>query len=325
MSDGSAPDRHVPVMQSEVLHYLTPVLAPGSVLVDGTLGLGGHSEALLQAAPGITLIAIDRDQQALALAADRLSGCAQQIHYRHCVYDDLGEVCQELGHPRVQGILLDLGVSSLQLDESDRGFAYRIDAPLDMRMDTSVPGTAADLLNSASADELADIFRSYGEERFAGRIARAVIRHRELTPWSTSGPLVELIRGAIPAAARQHGGHPAKRVFQALRIAVNAELEALRRVLPAAIDSLDVGGRLAILSYHSLEDRMVKRAFARGALSSTPPGLPVELPDHAPYLRLLTRGAQQPGEAEIAANPRAASARLRVVERIRSTKMGGAE
>ncbi|MGL5829799.1 MAG: 16S rRNA (cytosine(1402)-N(4))-methyltransferase RsmH, partial [Angustibacter sp.] len=204
MSNGSAADRHVPVMQSEVLHYLTPVLVPGSVLVDGTLGMGGHSQSLLTAAPGCTLIAIDRDQQALDLARDRLSVLPHSIHYRHCGYDRLAEVCRDVGHPRVQGILLDLGVSSLQLDEADRGFAYRIDAPLDMRMDTSVPGTAADLLNSRSAEELADIFRSYGEERYAGRIARAILRAREIAPLESSAQLVELIRGAIPAAARNH-------------------------------------------------------------------------------------------------------------------------
>ncbi len=323
MTSGSAPAQHVPVMQSQVLHYLQPALGANSRLIDATLGLAGHSRALLERCPGTTLIGIDRDQQALSIAGERLAGFADRVHRVHAVYDQLAEVCAQLGVTEVQAILLDLGVSSLQLDRAERGFAYRMDAPLDMRMDPSDGPTAADVLNSATATELARIFRDYGEERFAGRIARAVVTARAEAPFTTSARLVDVIRAAIPAAARYHAGHPAKRVFQALRIEVNAELDALAAVLPAAVELLAVGGRIAVLSYHSLEDRLVKRAFAQGALSTTPVDLPVELPEHAPYLRLLTRGAELPAADEVELNPRAGSARLRVAERIRCEIPGG--
>jgi 16S rRNA (cytosine1402-N4)-methyltransferase len=214
-------------------------------------------------------------------------------------------------------VLLDLGVSSLQLDSGDRGFAYRVDAPLDMRMDQTHGTTAADVLNTYSADDLARVLKDYGEERFARRIAAAVVRERERAPLTSSARLVELVRASVPTATRQHGGNPAKRTFQALRIEVNDELGALRRALPAVVDALDVGGRLAVLAYHSLEDRMVKQELAAGARSSTPVDLPVELPAGAPYLRLLTRGAEEASPAEVEDNPRAASVRLRAAERLR--------
>jgi 16S rRNA (cytosine1402-N4)-methyltransferase len=219
--------------------------------------------------------------------------------------------------PVVNAVLFDLGVSSLQLDEVARGFSYAHDAPLDMRMDPTTGQTAADVLNSYAARDLTRVLREYGEERYAARIADAVVRERARAPFSTTARLVDLVREAIPAPARRTGGNPAKRTFQALRIEVNDELAALARAVPAAISAIGVGGRVAALSYHSLEDRIVKRAFAAQTVSGTPEGLPVELPDRAPRLRLLTRGGEQADAAEVAANPRAASARLRAVERVR--------
>jgi len=318
----SSPDvasRHVPVFLGRVLELLAPALdGPDAVVVDATLGLAGHAEALLRAHPSARLVGIDRDADALALAALRLAAFEGRTTLVHAVYDQLPAVLERLGVAAVNAVLFDLGVSSLQLDEADRGFSYAQDAPLDMRMDRTAGQTAADIVNSYSAKDLARVLREYGEERFAARIADAVVRERQFRPLTSSGRLVELIRGAIPAAARRTGGNPAKRTFQALRIEVNAELGALERAVPAALDAVGVGGRVVVLSYQSLEDRVVKRLFAAGAASTSPAGLPVELPDHAPRLRLLTRGAERPDAAELAANPRAASARLRAVERIRA-------
>jgi 16S rRNA (cytosine1402-N4)-methyltransferase len=308
---------HVPVLRDRVLALLAPaVAAPGAVAVDATLGLGGHSLALLAAHPGLRLVGIDRDPEALRIAAERLAAFADRITLHQAVYDEIPAVLSSLGIARVEGVLFDLGVSSLQLDEARRGFAYAQDAPLDMRM-SSAGTTAADVLNGYSEDELTRILRDYGEERWARRIAQFVVRERAVTPISSSARLVELVRDAIPAAARRTGGNPAKRTFQALRIEVNRELEALETAVPAAIDAVRVGGRVVVLSYHSLEDKIVKRAFADRARDTSPPGLPVPLPSAAPTLRVLTRGAEPPTEAEIAANPRAASARLRAAERIR--------
>jgi 16S rRNA (cytosine1402-N4)-methyltransferase len=319
---GPAPDdaqRHVPVLRDRCVALLAPALeGPGSVLVDATLGLGGHSEALLRHCPRAVLVGIDRDTDALERAGRRLAGFGDRVRLVHAVYDELPRVLQDLDLPAVHAVLMDLGVSSLQLDERDRGFAYAVDAPLDMRMDASAPRTAADVLNTYPVAELARVLRVYGEERFARRIATAIVAERSGSPFSSSARLVEIIRQAVPAAARRTGGHPAKRTFQALRIEVNDELRVLERAVPAAIDALEVGGRMLVLAYHSLEDRIVKRAFAAGARSTAPPGLPVELPGHAPRLRLLTRGAEVPDAAEIQANPRATSARLRAVERIRA-------
>ena len=306
---------HVPVLRDRVLALLAPALAvPGAVAVDATLGLGGHALALLTAHPRLRLIGIDRDPEALRLAGSRLSSFAARVSLHHAVYDELPAVLSAAGVPRVDGVLFDLGVSSLQLDEARRGFAYAQDAPLDMRMDPTAGRTAADVLNTYPVDDLARVLREYGEERFAGRIAAAVVRERPIT---SSARLADLVRDSIPAAARRTGGNPAKRTFQALRIEVNRELDALQAALPAAIDAVRVGGRVVVLSYHSLEDRIVKRAFAAGATDSSPPGLPVPLPSAAPVLRVLTRGAEPPSAAEIAENPRAASARLRAAERVR--------
>ncbi|WP_275678883.1 16S rRNA (cytosine(1402)-N(4))-methyltransferase RsmH [Streptomyces sp. MUM 203J] len=311
-------DRHVPVMLQECLDLLAPALTgPGSVVVDCTLGLGGHSEALLTRFPEARLVALDRDTEALRLSGERLARFGERATLVHAVYDELPEVLDRLGVPRVQGVLFDLGVSSMQLDEADRGFAYAQDAPLDMRMDQTTGISAAEVLNTYPPGELVRILRAYGEEKQAKRIVAAVVRERAREPFSRSARLVELIRDALPQAAMRTGGNPAKRTFQALRIEVNGELSVLERAVPAAVKSLAVGGRIAVLSYHSLEDRLVKHVLAAGAENTAPPGLPVVPERYQPRLKLLTRGAELPSEEEIAHNRRAASARLRGAERIR--------
>jgi len=287
---------HVPVMLRRCLDLLAPALSgPDAVVVDATLGLGGHSEALLSEFPGARLVAIDRDPAALKLSADRLAPYGDRATLVHAVYDELPEVLARLGIAQVQGVLFDLGVSSMQLDEADRGFAYAQDAPLDMR-----------------------ILRSYGEEKFARKIVDAVVKERAKEPFTDSARLVDLIRAALPQAAKRTGGNPAKRTFQALRIEVNGELAAVERAIPAAVAALAVGGRIAVLSYQSLEDRLVKQVFAAGAANTAPPGLPVVPEKYQPRLKLLTRGAELPKEDEIAENRRAAPARLRGAERIRA-------
>ncbi|XSS44675.1 16S rRNA (cytosine(1402)-N(4))-methyltransferase RsmH [Propionibacteriaceae bacterium Y1685] len=304
-------------MRDRILELLTPALTePGAVVVDCTLGMGGHALALLEACPRAHLIGIDRDPQALDLAGRRLADHADRITLVQAVYDEIGAVLDEQRIDGVQAILMDLGLSSLQIDRPDRGFAYRVDAPLDMRMGEQAL-TAATVLNTYSAKELARILRTYGEERFADRIARRIVTARETEPFTTSARLVALLHDAIPAASRRTGGHPAKRTFQALRIEVNAELEVLARAVPAAVGALAVGGRIAVLAYHSLEDRPVKRVLAAGSVSQAPRDLPVVPESMQPELRLLTRGAEVPGAEEIDSNPRAASAKLRAAERIR--------
>jgi 16S rRNA (cytosine1402-N4)-methyltransferase len=286
-------------------------------VVDATVGLGGHSEALLTRFDSLQLVGLDRDPQALGLATQRLAPFAARATLVHAVYDELAAVLADLGHPRVQGVLFDLGVSSLQLDDRARGFAYAQDAPLDMRMDQSRGLTAADVVNTYGANELARVLRIYGEERFAKRIADAVVRERVTEPFTGTARLAELVRSSIPAATRRTGGHPAKRTFQALRIEVNGELASLEQALPDAVAALAIGGRIVVLSYHSLEDRFTKRLLVSGASSSAPPDLPIVPEAQLPRLRLLTRGAEVPDEAEVADNPRAASAKLRAAERLR--------
>ena len=312
-----AESRHVPVLLDRVLALLAPALtAPTAVCVDATLGLGGHADALLSAHPELTLVGIDRDTSALARSRDRLARHGDRVHLVHAVYDELPDVLADLGLSEVHGFLFDLGVSSMQLDEAERGFAYARDVPLDMRMNPGVGRTAADVLNTYPVPDLARILRDYGEERFAGRIAGAVAAARDREPFTTSARLVELLHATVPQASQRTGGHPAKRTFQALRIEVNGELDVLGAAIPAALESLAIGGRIVVESYQSLEDRIVKRVFAEWAHSRTPAGLPVELPGHGPRLRMLTRGAEQAGEREIEDNPRAASVRLRAGERI---------
>ena len=308
---------HVPVLLDRVVALLAPALGHrGAVMVDATLGLGGHSEAVLARCELARVIGIDRDPAALEQASERLGAFGDRFTGVHAVYDEIPVVLDDLGLRAVDGVLFDLGVSSLQLDVTERGFAYREDAPLDMRMDATTGPTAADVLNTYTAAELTRVLRDYGEERFAGAIARAVVRSREAAPFATSARLVELLYDVIPAPARRTGGHPAKRTFQALRMEVNDELAVLRRALPAAIDLIRVGGRVVVESYHSLEDRLVKQAFAAGARSHVPPDMPFVPPGHEPELRLVTRGAERADEAEIRQNPRAASVRLRAVERV---------
>jgi 16S rRNA (cytosine1402-N4)-methyltransferase len=297
---------------------LAPALdVPGAVLVDATVGRAGHARALLDAHPGLALVGLDADAAAIEACGSLLAGYHGRVTLAHAVFDQLTDVLARQGLTKVQGVLFDLGVSSPQLDEADRGFAYSYDAPLDMRMDRSQPLTAAEVVNTYPADRLARVLRDYGEERFARRIAEAVVARRASAPLTSTAQLSEIVRDSIPAPARRQGGHPAKRTFQALRIEVNGELEALRRALPAALDVLAVGGRIAVLSYHSLEDRIVKRELAARSTDATPRGLPVTLASAGPTFRLLTHGAGRPQAEEVAANPRAASARLRAAERIR--------
>ncbi len=316
--NGGAGAKHVPVALSRVVELLRPALAGRpAVMVDATLGLGGHAAALLAAHPQLTLVGLDRDPEALALARRRLAAHADRVHLVHAVYDRIADVLAELGYTRVDAVLFDLGVSSLQLDADARGFSYSRDADLDMRMDPTTGPTAAEVLNTYPVPKLARILREYGEERFAGRIAAAVDRRRQQSPLRRSGELVELLYDAVPAASRRTGGHPAKRTFQALRIEVNGELEALENAIPTAIEALALNGRIVVLAYHSLEDRIVKRELAARSRSTTPLDLPVELPGHGPELRLLVRGAEQASEDEINVNPRAASVRLRAAVRVR--------
>jgi 16S rRNA (cytosine1402-N4)-methyltransferase len=309
---------HVPVLLDRVVALVAPALErPGSVLVDATLGLGGHTEAVLTRCPEARVIGIDRDPHALERSRERLAGFGERVTLVHAVYDEIADVLADEGLAHVDGVLFDLGVSSMQLDLRDRGFSYAEDAPLDMRMDDSTGVTAAEVLNSYPVAELARILRDYGEERFARRIAERIVRARAEAPFDRSGRLVELVRDAIPAATRRTGGNPAKRTFQALRIEVNDELAVLRRALPAAVDAVGVGGRVVVMSYHSLEDRLTKRVFAANSRSDAPPDLPVVPEEHQPILRLVTRGAEKASESEVAANPRARSVRLRGAERVR--------
>jgi 16S rRNA (cytosine1402-N4)-methyltransferase len=312
--------QHVPVLLDRVVALLEPALQEdGAVLVDATLGLGGHTEAILERCPRATVVGIDRDPHALERASERLAAFGDRLQPVHATYDEIPRVLAELGHRTAQGVLFDLGVSSMQLDVRERGFAYAEDAPLDMRMNDSTGPTAADVLITYSVDALSRILRSSGEERFARRIAQAIVRERQREPFSRSARLVELLRAAIPAPARRTGGHPATRTFQALRIEVNDELSVLERAIPAAVDSLDLGGRVVAMSYHSLEDRLVKQAITPRSRSDVPPDLPFVPEGHEPELRLLTRGAEKASAAEIEQNPRAASVRLRAAERVRTT------
>ena len=309
---------HVPVLLERTLELLGAAIEqPGAVLVDCTLGLGGHAEAFLTQFPQLTLIGIDRDASALALAAKRLEKFGDRAKFSHATYDEIQEVLAEHGFESADAVLLDLGVSSMQLDEAERGFAYSFDAPLDMRMDSSESLTAAQVLNSYSEQELARIFKEFGEERYAKQIASSIVEKRKAQSFSNSAELAKLIVAIVPFIPGKSKGHPAKRVFQALRIEVNSELDVLREAMPAAIASLALGGRILILSYQSLEDRIVKQALSAASTSSAPLDMPIELPEQAPVLRLLVKGAEQASEKEVLQNPRAASVRLRAAEKIR--------
>ena len=309
---------HVPVLLERTLEVLGEALdSENAVLVDCTLGLGGHSEAFLNRFPNLTVIGIDRDMSALKLAGERLAKFGERFKSSHATYDEILDVIDEHGFSQVQAILLDLGVSSMQLDEADRGFAYSFDAPLDMRMDVTEALTAADVLNEYEEVELVRIFKEYGEERYAKQIAAEIVRVRNFAPFTSSAQLAKLIVAIVPFIPGKSKGHPAKRVFQALRIEVNRELDVLKATMPAAIEALAVGGRILVLAYQSLEDRIVKQALVAASTSSAPIDLPIELPEHAPVIRLVVKGAEMADEIEIQNNPRAASVRLRAAEKIR--------
>ena len=318
---------HVPVMRDRMAALIAKqveAMGENAVIVDATLGAGGHSEFFLNAFPQARLIGLDRDENALRDARARLAPFGERFVGVQTRFDGLAEVLEnEEGEifdiareHGISGALFDLGVSSMQLDQVERGFAYRTDAPLDMRMDPSQGITAADILNTYCHGDIARILKTYGDERFAGKIASAVLKEREKEPFSTSARLVELLYDAIPAATRRTGGHPAKRTFQALRVEVNNELDSLKNVLPQITDALNVGGRAVFMSYQSHEDKLVKKFFTDLTTSKTPRGLPVDLPGTAPLFKQVTRGAETASEAEIEENPRAAPVKVRAIERI---------
>lgn len=321
---------HVPVMRDRMVELVGLGLdgtgAASPVIVDGTLGAGGHTEVFLDTFPDAVVVGLDRDPHALNQAEDRLSRFGRRFLAYRTRFDGLAEALDDLSgkgllpdefpQTGVSAYLFDLGVSSMQLDQAERGFAYSQDAPLDMRMDPDSPLTAATVLNTYSHGALAHVLSTYGDERFAGKIASAVLREREKEPFTTSGRLVDLLYRTIPAATRRTGGHPAKRTFQALRVEVNAELDSLAQAIPAATGRLGVGGVAVFMSYQSLEDRIVKKALADLTANRTPPGLPVDLPDTAASFDLVTRGAEKAPAEEIERNPRSAPVRVRAVRRI---------
>lgn len=318
MTTANLESLHEPVMLERTLELLAPALADSqAVLVDCTLGLGGHAKAFLNRFENLTVVGIDRDPKALELAAKRLGEFGARVKYFYGTYEQIPEALSEFGFTDASAILMDLGVSSMQIDSQDRGFAYSFDAPLDMRMDSTTGQTAAELLADSSEEELARIFKEYGEERFSKKIASEIVAKRTQTPIVSSKQLAALISAVVPFIPGKSSGHPAKRVFQALRIAVNQELEILGLAIPEAISALKVSGRLLVLAYHSLEDRIVKQAIVKASTSSAPLDLPFELPEHAPVLKLVVKGAEQATVQEISANPRSASVRLRVAEKIR--------
>ncbi|MGB9885532.1 MAG: 16S rRNA (cytosine(1402)-N(4))-methyltransferase RsmH [Moorellales bacterium] len=310
---------HVPVLLEAVVQALDP--RPAGVYVDATVGAGGHSRAILERlGPEGKLIGLDRDSQALALATERLAAFSGRVVLVQADFRDLARVVREAGADQVDGVLFDLGVSSLQLDTAERGFSYWQEAPLDMRLDPTRGITAAELVNRSSREELARLIARYGEERWAGRIAEAIVRHRRRQPIRTTTQLAAVVKEAIPASARRHGPHPARRTFQALRIAVNQELESLERGLAQALEILRPGGRLVVISFHSLEDRTVKTFFRNQSQGCTcPPSLPACVCGRRPVLKVLTRSAIRPTPEEVARNPRARSARLRAAEKLGSS------
>jgi 16S rRNA (cytosine1402-N4)-methyltransferase len=310
--------QHVSVMRDECIELLSPAISTHAhpVVIDATLGLGGHTEALLNKFPHLVVIGIDRDTQAIEIATERLSRFGQRFISHHSIFDRISDVAKEHGYSHVQGILFDLGVSSLQLDNGDRGFSYAHDASLDMRMDKSQAKTAADIVNTYSPGELVRILRTYGEEKFATRIVESIVKEREKAPLNSTSHLATLVKNAIPAATRRTGGNPAKRTFQALRIETNDELGAITRAIPQALELLDIHARLVVMSFQSLEDRIVKNYFQEATTSGTPQGLPVEIAELAAKFALVFNGSQSPSEAEVEENSRAASVRLRAIERV---------
>ena len=305
-------------MRDTCIDLLTPAINKSEtpVVVDATLGLGGHSEALLESNPNLVLIGIDRDLDAIVKAKNRLAKFENRAKLNHAIFDEITEVVSSFGFNKVDGILFDLGVSSMQLDQSDRGFSYSQDAPLDMRMDRSTGITASEIVNTYAPGELVRILRTYGEEKFATRIVENIVKERAKAPLNSTAQLATLVKESIPAATRRTGGNPAKRTFQALRIETNDELGAVNRAIPQALELLKVGGRLVVMSFQSLEDRIVKEIFTQATTSGTPRDLPIDLPEFAAKFALVVRGSVLPSEAEIAANSRAQSVRLRAIERL---------
>jgi 16S rRNA (cytosine1402-N4)-methyltransferase len=317
-TDGRIAEKHISVMLDRCLALVTPSIesADSPVIIDATLGMGGHTEAILTKFTNVVVIGIDRDPEAISYATKRLAHFGQRFIPVHAVYDQLLSIISENGFSKVNGILFDLGVSSMQIDENQRGFSYSQDAPLDMRMDRSSGRSASDLVNHSSREELISILRNFGEERFAPRIVDAIIRAREVAPLNSTTFLANLVKENIPAATRRTGGNPAKRTFQALRIAVNDELGALSRAIPDSLEALAVGGRIVVMSFQSLEDRIVKEVFVKACASLTPRDLPVELPQFAAKFSFVIKNSEQPTAFEVEQNSRAQSVRLRAIERV---------
>ena len=308
---------HISVALDRCIQLLTPAIQKSTspIFVDATLGLGGHSFEMLNRFPNLTLIGIDRDTSAIAKATARLSDFGNRVNIAHSIFDQFESVVKSFGFGKIDAALFDLGVSSMQLDDAERGFSYSQDAPLDMRMDQTQGITAEEIINTWSHGDIARILRVYGEEKFAPRIADFIIREREIAPIKSTLTLAALVKNAIPAAARRTGGNPSKRTFQALRIAVNNELEVIENALPQALELLNVGGRLVVLSFQSLEDRIVKEAFAQVTQSTSPRNLPIELPGHEAKFKLIAKG-EAASDQEISENTRAQSVRIRAVERV---------
>jgi len=315
MIDSSA---HISVMRDRCIDLLTPAinLTPNPVIVDATLGLGGHSQALLERFPHLRVIGIDRDADALARATARLAPFADRLFTKHASFDSIADIVASFGYLEITGALFDLGVSSMQLDERNRGFSYSHDAPLDMRMDRTQSLTAAEIINTYEPGQLVRILRSYGEEKFAVRVVESIVKARAVAPLNSTIQLATLVKNAIPAATRRTGGNPAKRTFQALRIETNDELGAITRALPLALKLLSIGGRLVVMSFQSLEDRIVKDLFVASTTSGTPRDLPFELPQLAAKFSLVIKGSETPGAQELEENSRSASVRLRAIERV---------
>ena len=309
---------HVSVMRDRCVDLLSPAIAASSnpVVVDATLGLGGHTEALLQKFPHLTVIGIDRDLDAIAKASARLAPFADRLKTAHSTFDGISDVVKGFGYKQIDGALFDLGVSSMQLDQAERGFSYSQDAPLDMRMDRTQSLTAGEIINTYEPGQLVRILRTYGEEKFATRIVESIVKQRAIAPMNSTTQLAEMVKEAIPAATRRTGGNPAKRTFQALRIETNDELGTITRALPAALELLSVGARLVVMSFQSLEDRIVKQLFVASTTSGTPRNLPFELPEYAAKFSMITRGSETPTDVELEENSRSASVRLRAVERV---------
>ena len=305
---------HRPVLRDRVVELLVPALEHGGIVVDATLGRAGHARAILDAAPNAELIGIDRDPVAIQASESNLAAYADRVRFVRGDFKDLASLLERLGIASVRGVLLDLGVSSPQLDDAHRGFSFRNDGPLDMRMDPTQSLSAADVVNNYAENDLSRVIARYGEERFARRIAKAILRSR---PVSGTRALADIVKEAIPAATRRTGGHPARRTFQAIRIEVNGELEALELGLVDAIDHCEPGGRVVAISYHSLEDRVVKRFFNEQARGCTcPPEFPICVCGKTERVKVLTRRPIRASENEIEANPRAEAAKLRAVERV---------